>query len=93
MAFYEFFGPAINSPSYSGSEIAGDVKLTHGRNRSLSSSEEFVLVLVRLHVGLFEKDLADRFGISVSTVSGLIMHYVDQVYLFKIKRAPNLACS
>ena len=67
MAFYKFLGPAVNSLSYCGSEISGDVKLTQGRN--LSPTEEFFLVLVRLRVGLFEKDLADRFGISVSTVS------------------------
>ncbi len=31
MAFYEFLGPAVNSLSYWGSEISGDVKLTQGR--------------------------------------------------------------
>ena len=56
MAFYEFLGPAVNSLSYWGSEISGDVKLTQGRNRSLPPTEEFFLVLVRLRVGLFEKD-------------------------------------
>jgi hypothetical protein len=34
-----------------------------GRGRSLPPLEEFFLVLVRLKVGLFERDIADRFGL------------------------------
>ena len=37
--------------------------------RSLSLLDEFFLVLVRLRLGLLERDLADRFCISESTVS------------------------
>ena len=40
-----------------------------GAARSLSLLDEFFLVLVRLRLGLLERDLADRFGISESTVS------------------------
>ena len=35
-----------------------------GRKRALAPLEEFFLVLVRLQIGLLEKDLAYRFGIS-----------------------------
>ena len=31
--------------------------------------EEFVLTLLRLRLGLFQKDLADRFNVSKTTVS------------------------
>ena len=40
-----------------------------GAARSLSLLDECFLVLVRLRLGLLERDLADRFGISESTVS------------------------
>ena len=43
--------------------------LSPGAARSLSLLDEFFLVLVRLRLGLLERDLADRFGISESTVS------------------------
>ena len=40
-----------------------------GAARSLSLLDEFFLVLVRLRLGLLKRDLADRFGISESSVS------------------------
>ena len=40
-----------------------------GAARSLSLLDEFFLVLVRLRLGLLERDLSDRFGISERTVS------------------------
>ena len=40
-----------------------------GRKRSPPPLEEFVLTMVRLRLGLFEQDLAYRFGVSQSTVS------------------------
>jgi len=43
-----------------------------GRPRSLSHFQEFVLVLMRLRLGLFERDLAHRFGIAIGTVSNII---------------------
>ena len=39
-----------------------------GRPRSLSVFEEFTLVIMRLRLGLFEKDLGHRFKVSESTV-------------------------
>lgn len=40
-----------------------------GRPRILTKFQEFVLVMMRLRLGLFEKDLAHRFNVSRSTVS------------------------
>ena len=87
MAFYKFLGPAVNCLSYWGSEISGDVKLTQGRNRSLPQTEEFFLVLVQLPVGLLEKDLTDRYGISVSTVSRICITCINFIYI-RLKDIP-----
>ena len=40
-----------------------------GRPRAMTIFEEFVLTLLRLRLGLFQKDLADRFNVSETTVS------------------------
>ena len=45
-----------------------------GRPRLLTPFQEFVMVLMRL--GLFEKDLAHRFGVSVSTVSTIMRTWI-----------------
>ncbi|CAN7998186.1 unnamed protein product [Ixodes hexagonus] len=51
-----------------------------GRPRSLPPYDELFLVLVRLRLGLFEKDLAFRFGISVGTVSRLCTTWISYLY-------------
>ena len=55
----------INYGTYS--KITYDNKL--GRPRKLSCFEEFILVLVKLRLGLFNLDLAHRFKVSESSVS------------------------
>jgi len=40
-----------------------------GRPRVLTKFQEFILVMLRLRLGLFENDLAHRFKVSISTVS------------------------
>ena len=47
-----------------------------GAARSLSLLDEFFLVLVRLRLGLLDRDLADRFGISESTVSRICKRWM-----------------
>ena len=46
------------------------------RKRTLSHLEEFVLVLMRLKVGLFVADLSDRFGISPGQVSKIFTTWI-----------------
>ena len=53
----------------------------HGRNRLLPPKEEFFMVLVRLRLGLFEKDLADRFSVSNSTVSRICRTWITFLYM------------
>lgn len=43
-----------------------------GRPRCISNFQEFTLVMMRLRLGLFEKDLAHRFSISVPSVCRII---------------------
>ena len=47
----------------------------------------FFLMFVRLRLGLFERDLADRFGVSVSTVSRICITWINFLYL-KLKEIP-----
>ncbi len=85
--FYDSLGPAVNCLNYWGSEIVGDAKSIRGRNRSLPPVEECFLVLVRLRLGLFEKDIAERFGISVSTVSRICITWLNFLYI-KLRELP-----
>ena len=54
------------------------------QTRSLLPIEEFFMVLMRLRLGLLEQDLADRFGVSTSTVSRI---FTTWIYL-KVKDIP-----
>ena len=63
------------------------IKSTKGRPRLLSPLEEFFLVLVRLRLGLFEQDLAYRFGISQSTVSRIFYTWINFLFL-QFKQIP-----
>ena len=51
-----------------------------GAQRSLQPIDKFWLFLTRLRLGLFERDLAFRFNISISTVSDIMITY--SIYLF-----------
>ena len=79
-ACFDFLGPAVenlnywgqvkdvesNNDTFDGSDKSSQSK---GRHRTLCPIDEFFLVMIRLRLGLLEKDLAYRFGISQSTVS------------------------
>lgn len=47
-----------------------------GRPRTLTPFQEFVLVLIRLRLGLFARDLAHRFKISETTVSKITKTWI-----------------
>lgn len=57
----------LNYGSYEKKDSGSEQKL--GRPRALTLFEEFVLTLMRLRLGLFQKDLAHRFNVSETTVS------------------------
>ena len=51
-----------------------------GRHHILPPIEEFLLVLIRLRLGLLEQDIAYRFGLSQSTVSRIITTWINFLY-------------
>lgn len=84
-ACFEFLGPAVNSLTYCSKQNESSTKRC--RPRTLTPEEEFFLVLVRLRLGLMERDLADRFEISQSSVSRVITTWINFLYL-KFKEIP-----
>ena len=50
------------------SDEEGDDTVPPSRSHKLSVEDEFFLTMIKLRLGLFNKDLAVRFGISLSTV-------------------------
>jgi len=81
---YDYLGPAVNSLIYWGSK---DKDAGHGRSQTLSSFNGFFLVLVQLRLGLFERDLANHFNISVSTVCHICRTWICFMYL-RFKEIP-----
>lgn len=53
-----------------------DYETKAGVKRKLSLWQEFTLVLLRLRLGLFEKELANRYSVSVSTVSDICCTWI-----------------
>ena len=53
-----------------------DIAQKSGTKRKLSLWQEFILVLLRLRLGLFEKDLANGFRVSVSTPSDIFRTWI-----------------
>ena len=85
---FEFLGPAVNCLQYWKANNTAKVQRKKcGRQRKLSPLEEFFLTLCRLRLGLLEEDLADRFGIHVSTVSRIFITWVNFLYQ-KFKQIP-----
>ncbi|XP_014675267.1 PREDICTED: uncharacterized protein LOC106815336 [Priapulus caudatus] len=52
-----------------------------GRPRKPTPQNQFFLFLCRVRVGLMEQYLANRFGVSVSTVSNLVISWANYIYL------------
>jgi len=69
MVCYNLIEQSAKHMSY-GKHERTNVKI--GRPRTLSTLQEFVMVLVRLRLGLFERDLAHRFCIAECTVSIIV---------------------
>ena len=89
-ACFDFLGPAVSSLTYwdLGKVVETCEKLdtntkvcSKGRNRKCSPIDEFFIVLVRLRLGLFERDIGYRFGISQSTVSRILTMWIYFIYL------------
>ena len=81
MACFNFLGPAVDKLTYQSSGQQYEHKSSKGQKKTLTQLNEFFLLLVRLCLGLFEQDLAHQFGISQSSVSRILMTWINFVYL------------
>lgn len=52
-----------------------------GPDSKLTLEEEFLIVMIRLKVGLFQKDLALRFGLSEATISRVFTSWINLMYI------------
>ena len=57
--------------------MENDVKRKPGPQRKMRLLDEFLLVFMRLRLGLLEQDLAQRFCVSVSTVSRVLITWYN----------------
>ena len=89
LATFEYFEPKLSRMHFwRGKQSSCNTNLEYheksslkpGRKRTLSHLEEFVLVLMRLKVGLFISDLSDRFGISPGQVSKIFTTWICFLY-------------
>ena len=85
----DFLGPSVNNLKYSKKQEESSKwsRKKRLRQRSLPPLEEFLMTLVRLRLGLFEQDLAHRFGVSQSTVSRITCTWINFLYL-KLEELP-----
>ena len=88
LAFHNYLKPKVAKLQYWGQKNVPDSrpyqeegKNKPGRKRQLSSLTELFIVFVRLKVGLFVRDLVDRFGISVANFSKIFCTWINSLYL------------
>ena len=93
MSFFKYIEPKLEKMQYWKGErlIKGsqpyqedENRKKPGPSRKLSFLDEFLLVLMRLKAGLFVQDLADRFGVSISSVSRICITWINLLY-FELK--------
>lgn len=75
--FFEFLGPAAHNLNYWRSKHR---KTSRKRSFKLDPLNQFFLVMIKLRLNLRERDLAHRFGISVSTVSKYFITWICFLY-------------
>ena len=86
---YHFLGPAITALSYDPDKSVEDPSKVCGmsRHRILTPLNEFFLMLCHLRLGLLEQDLAFRFQVSQSTVSRILVAWINFLFV-KFKEVP-----
>ena len=91
---WKFLGPSVSMLSRVSSlrKKQGTPSRIPGPRRKLSAMNELFLTLVRLRLGLLNKDLAYRFRISTSTVAEIVNTWIQFMYLqFNRIREPMFA--
>ena len=76
LCFFEFLGPSVHSLNYWGDKDATKGK----RKKKLDPKNQLFLTLMKLRQNPKERDLAFRFGVSVSTVSKYFIACVCFLY-------------
>ena len=76
-ACFNYLGPSVNELTYWNPSVSSSDTKSKGRKRKLSPREEFFMVLIWLRLGSLEQDLADRFGVSCSTVSRIFTTWIN----------------
>lgn len=88
LAFHDYIQPKVAKLQYWGAkhvpesrpyQVEGKTK--PGRKRQLSSLDELFIVLVRLKVGLFVRDVSDRFGISKGHFSKIFVTWINFLHV------------
>ena len=74
LTFYDFLGPSVNSLTYSGS------KSTKTKRQMLDPLNQLFMTLMKLRLNVRERDLGQRFGVVVSTVSKYFITWVCFLY-------------
>ena len=81
LCFFEFLGPSVHYRNYWGDKGTSKGK----RKKKLNPMNQLFLTLIKLKQNPKERDLALRFGISVSTVSKKL-HYLGILSVFSSQR-------
>ena len=80
-SFYEFLLPAAAQLNYWGSDNSDNrTEEKHGPHRRVQPIDELFMVLYCLRCDALEKDMADRFGVSVSSVSRTLNTWINFLY-------------
>ena len=83
-SFYEFLLPAAAQLNYWGSDNSDNrTEEKHGPHRRVQPIDELFMVLYRLRCDALEKDMADRFGVSVSSVSRTLNTWINFYHTLK----------
>ena len=77
--FYHFVEPSAQHMKY---VYPAGMQASRPSARNMLLIDELFLFLVRIRLGLFPQDLADRFSISTSTVSRKITTWANYLYFF-----------
>ncbi len=80
-SFYDFLLPAATQLNYWGSTYSDSRdEQKRGFQRKIQPIDELFIVLYRLRCDALEKDIADIFGVSVSTVSRILNTWINLLY-------------
>ena len=81
MTLWRFLGPALNHLIYQqSSEKGAESSSKLGQKRKLTPMDELFLTIIGFPLGLLQKDIGYRFGISQSGVSRIILTWVQFLY-------------